>query len=66
LNTDRAILEKKYGKKITALYLIRLHPDNPCKTYDRIEVPFLDKEIADLFEVRRLQVETGTDRIKKH
>jgi ATP-dependent exoDNAse (exonuclease V) beta subunit len=66
LNTYRAILEKKYDKKITALYLIRLHPDNPCKTYDRIEVPFLDKEIADLFEVRRLQVETGTDRIKKH
>ena len=66
LNTYRAILEKKYGKKVTGLYLICLHPDNPYKTYDRIQVPFLDKEIEDLFEVRRLQVLNGTDQIKKH
>lgn len=58
LNVYRAILEQKYGKKVTGLYLVCLHPDNPYKTYDRIEVPFLDKEIGDLFAVRRQEVES--------
>jgi hypothetical protein len=48
LNTYKTILEHKYGKKVTGLYLIFIHPDNPCKNYERIEVPFLEKEIADL------------------
>jgi len=56
LNTYKTILEHKYGKKITGLYLVCLHPDNPYKTYDRIQVPFLEKEMADLFEYRRKQV----------
>lgn len=53
LNTYKAILEKKYGKTITDLYLVCIHPDNPYKTYDRIKVPFLEKEIADLFQYRK-------------
>lgn len=53
LNIYRTILEHKYSKKITGLYLVRLHPDNPYKTYDRIEVPFMDKEVNDLFEERK-------------
>jgi ATP-dependent exoDNAse (exonuclease V) beta subunit len=48
LNTYKTILEHKYGKKVTGLYLICIHPDNPCKNYERIEVPFLEKEIAEL------------------
>lgn len=56
LNTYKKILETKYDKKVTGLYLIRLHPDNPYKTYERIKVPFLDKEMNDLFEARRLEV----------
>jgi PD-(D/E)XK nuclease superfamily len=56
LNTYRAILQEKYGKTVTGLYLVCIHPDNPYRTYDRIDVPFLDKEIADLFEVRRSQL----------
>lgn len=52
LNTYKAILEAKYGKKVTGLYLICLHPDNVYKTYERIQVPFLEKEIQDLFKVR--------------
>jgi hypothetical protein len=53
LNTYKTILEEKYGKKITGLYLVCLHPDNPYKTYDRIEVPFLEKEMKHLFDERR-------------
>jgi hypothetical protein len=56
LNVYKAILEAKYGKTVTGLYLVCLHPDSPYKTYDRIEVPVLEKEIRDLFEVRRLEV----------
>jgi ATP-dependent exoDNAse (exonuclease V) beta subunit len=47
LNLYKTILEDKYGKKVTGLYLICLHPDNAYKTYDRIEVLFLDKEVRE-------------------
>jgi ATP-dependent exoDNAse (exonuclease V) beta subunit len=66
LNTYRKILEDKYGKKVTKLCLVCLHPNNYNKTYQCIEVPFLDKEITELFELRRKQVENGTDKLKKH
>lgn len=66
LNTYRAILEEKYDIKISGMYLIVLHPDNLCGTYDRIQCHDLRKEIADLFEMRRKMVEDGTDQINKH
>lgn len=53
LNMYKTILEHKYGKKIVGMFLVCLHPDNHDKTYERIEVPPLDKEMADLMEVRR-------------
>jgi len=56
LNTYKAIIEAKYGKKVTSLYLVRLHPDNPKKTYELIKVPNLQDEIAELFELRRKQI----------
>jgi ATP-dependent exoDNAse (exonuclease V) beta subunit len=56
LNTYKKILEEKYGKKITDLYLICVHPDNPYQTYDRIKVPVLEKEMNDLFELRKNQI----------
>ena len=52
LNMYKTILEHKYDKKVVGLYLICLHPDSGYKNYDRIEVPFLEKEMADLLEVR--------------
>ena len=64
LNTYKKILEEKYEKKITGLYLICIHPDNPYKTYDRIKVPVLEKELNDLFELRRSQVED--EGLKEH
>jgi ATP-dependent exoDNAse (exonuclease V) beta subunit len=52
LNTYKMILEKKYNKTVVGLYLVCLHPDNPYKTYDRIEVPFMAKEMEDLYNLR--------------
>jgi hypothetical protein len=66
LNIYRKILEDKYGKKVTGLYLVCLHPNNHNKSYQLIEVPFLDKEVNDLFELRKQQVLSGTHNIKKH
>jgi hypothetical protein len=59
LNMYKTILEHKYGKTISGLYLVCLHPDNAYKTYERIEVPFLDKEMQDLVEYRKEQVASG-------
>ena len=57
LNVYKYILESKYGKKITKMCLVCLHPNNASKTYEVHEVKNLDKEIADLMELRRQQVE---------
>lgn len=53
LNTYKKILEEKYGKTVSQLYLVRLHPENSEQTYDLIEVPILTKEINDLFNERK-------------
>jgi hypothetical protein len=66
LNTYRKILEDKYGKKVTSMFLICLHPNNHNNSYQRIEIPFLYKEIDDLFQQRREQVEHGLHFIKQH
>jgi ATP-dependent exoDNAse (exonuclease V) beta subunit len=56
LNIYRQILEEKYGKTITGMYLICIHPDNYNKSYQRIEVQDLRTEVGFLFEERRLQL----------
>lgn len=56
LNTYKKILEDKYGLKISDMYLICIHPDNPYKRYERIKVALLDKEIEQLFELRKKEV----------
>lgn len=56
LNTYKTILEHKYDKKISGMFLVCLHPDNVSKTYERIEVPDLKDEMADLVELRKTQI----------
>lgn len=56
LNTYKSILERKYGKSVTKLCLVRLHPDNQEKTYELLEVPILTREIQELFEEREKEV----------
>lgn len=53
LNTYKEILERKYDKKVTALYLVCLHPENKNKSFEMIKIPFLKKEMNDLFEYRK-------------
>lgn len=52
LNTYKRILERKYGKQVTELYLVRLHPECQDETYDLIRVPKLQDEVDDLFRDR--------------
>ena len=59
LNTYKAILEEKYNKKITDLYLVRLHPNNEEKTYDLIKLPDLSKDIKNLFQERIYQIKNA-------
>ena len=56
LNTYKAILERKYGKIVTNLCLVRLHPDNPNDNYELLPVPILTKEINELFEERQKEI----------
>ena len=53
LNTYKSILEKKYGKKIKDLFLVRLHPNAEEKNYELITLPILSTEIEDLFLERK-------------
>ena len=47
------MLEKNYGKKVTKMYLVCLHPNNKNKSYLRFEVPLMTKEIQDLMNLRK-------------
>lgn len=51
LNTYKYILETKYSKIVSDLYLVCLHPDH--SSFQLIKVPNLYKEICDLFNYRK-------------
>ena len=54
LNTYKAILERKYGKKIKEMNLLWLHPDND--SYRKVKVPHMESEIEEIFAQRQLEV----------
>jgi hypothetical protein len=54
LNTYKKILEEKYDKKITGMYLLCLHPN--YTNYERIEVRHYEKEMNNLFELRKKEI----------
>jgi len=56
LSVYKKILEEKYDMKIKGLFLVVLHPDNQYKTYERIEVNYLEKEMNDLWELRKQEI----------
>jgi hypothetical protein len=49
LNTYKKILEDKYDKKISNMYLVCIHPDNKKNTYEKIKVADLTDELNELF-----------------
>ena len=63
LNTYKAILEAKYDKKVEAMYLVCLHPNLP--TYQLLQVPDLSTEVADLFALRKRQLDINVAKDKK-
>jgi hypothetical protein len=50
LNVYKHILQSKYGKTITDLYLVVLHPE--AQNYQCVKLPDLQSEVAELFEER--------------
>lgn len=54
LNTYKTILEQKYGKVVTKLALVCLHPNKT--NFQVIPVPFLKDEMDSLFELRKGQI----------
>lgn len=56
LNLYRRILQDKYDKIVTKLCLVILHPDHHEKTYEIVEVPFMDIEIEELFTLRKQEL----------
>ncbi len=56
LNTYKAIIEEKYGKRVSKLYLVCLHPNNINKTFQIIPVPDLQNEVKELFSLRKLEL----------
>ena len=59
LNTYKTILERKYGKVVKELFLVRLHPEATEETYELISVPFLVTELDALFQKRLESVSTN-------
>jgi hypothetical protein len=46
---------------ITKLALVVLHPDNHTKTYEVVDIPFMDKEMEDLWEMRKKDLKEKRD-----
>ena len=46
LNTYKKIIEEKYGKTVTDMYLVCLHPNNRNKNYLRFRVPDLQDKLS--------------------
>ncbi len=59
LNTYKWILEKNYGKKVSNMFLVWLHPNNKGNSYLRFEVDSLSKEMEDLIKLRMQHTNSG-------
>lgn len=62
LNMYKHILETKYGKKVTALYLLCLHPTH--SEYLRVHVPFIPGAIDCVLRYRKAQLQGNADKFK--
>ena len=56
LNTYKYIIEKNYGKKVTDMFLVCLHPNNKNDSYIRYEVHNMSQEMGDLISLRTKNV----------
>jgi ATP-dependent exoDNAse (exonuclease V) beta subunit len=66
LNTYKWLIEKNYGKKVTNMYLVCLHPNNKNRSFLRYEVPVMTNEINELMDLRVKQCsKKNTKKIRK-
>lgn len=56
LNLYRYILQKYYGFVISEMYLVVCHPNNREGTFEKIILPFMDKEIQMIMDRRIIQL----------
>ena len=54
LNLYRRILEEKYNERVSAMAMVIFFPANV--TYVVIQVPWMDKEIDDMFAIRKMMI----------
>jgi hypothetical protein len=52
LNIYKQVLQRKYGKQVSELCLVRLHPDATEETYELVPVPDLSKDVEELFKIK--------------
>lgn len=64
LNIYRYILQTKYGMEVDELFLVVLHPNN--ESFVKIDVPMMDREIADIFADRIRKVTSGVVEMSTH
>lgn len=57
LNVYKAILERKYEKKVKDLYLIRLHPNSVVESYELIKCADLQNEVTQLLKKRKIDIQ---------
>lgn len=50
LNLYKTILERRYGKTVSSMVLVRLHPEAETASYELVSVPPMVHEISDLLE----------------
>jgi ATP-dependent exoDNAse (exonuclease V) beta subunit len=60
LNVYRRILLEKYDINVKKMALVVLHPDHSYKNYEVIDVNIMEKELNDLWDVRKTQIENIT------
>ena len=62
LHTYKSILESKYGKIVTDLYLVQLHEINSC--FEVIKVADMTQELVKLYEFKRTSEQTSEQVVK--
>lgn len=50
LNIYKYILESKYGLQVRDLHLVVIHPENETENYEKIKLPFIQKEVHILLD----------------
>lgn len=59
LNAYKAILERKYGKVVKELKLVRCHPTIP--NYEIVDIPIMEEEMERLLDCRKLNLKNSSN-----